>query len=362
MIAIVSIFLTDKILAQPRIGVLIGSYGDIDDVETELRPFIRNTLTDPDILPLPAWLRATIADAGWYIERRKIKAQYAAIGGRTDTRQRSRDQVTLVAEALKARGIDAYPYVGFTMTSPFVASAMETAQKDGIETLYVLYQGAQYAHDTAQILFRHVQHYLRKNPQWPVKVVGIRSFSDDRRFVDLVGHSIERRLATDLGAYGSEDICLFLSAHGNVIRGPQESDPYMSQVMGVIRRLEERFAHLEVSYGFHNHDEIPGVPWSQPSNEKSIKSLAKKSCQAVLVNGQISFTVDNLETLYNQAVEIPAVLADETARLKIPPKKVVVDGIFNSDRDFVQFLADLVEEAERGQGDLVDLNQPTFLQ
>jgi ferrochelatase len=356
VLLLVTCFFSDNASAKQLIGVMFGSYGDIDDVDTELRPFIRNTLTDPDILPLPAWLRATIADAGWYIERRNIRAQYKAIGGRTNSRALSQEQARLVAEILGDRGSDVRPYVGFTMTTPFVADALDAAQEDGIETLYVIYQGAQYAKDTAQILFRHVQEYLKKHPSWQVKVVGIRSFSDDRRFASLLASNIERRLEKDFSGYSADDICLFLTAHGNVLRSSKESDEYLMQVRRIIQNLKERFHNLDVSYGFHNHDEIPGIPWSQPSNGKAMQNIAQKPCQAVLVNGQISFTVDNLETLYNQVIEIPALLNKETEKLKGKPKKIVVDGAFNNDPEFVHFMADLVEEAARGEGDLTLLS------
>ena len=356
VLILITCFFSDIASAKQLIGVMFGSYGDIDDVNTELRPFIRNTLTDPDILPLPAWLRATIADAGWYIERRNIRAQYKTIGGRTNSRRLSQDQARLVAEILGNRGHDARSYVGFTMTTPFVAEALDSAQEDGIETLYVIYQGAQYAKDTAQILFRHVQEYLKKHPSWQVKVVGIRSFSDDHRFASLLARNIERRLQKDFSEYSDDDICLFLTAHGNVLRRSKESDEYLIQVTRIIQNVKERFNNLDVSYGFHNHDEIPGIPWSQPSNAKAMQNLAQKPCQAVLVNGQISFTIDNLETLYNQVVEIPALLNKETERLKVKTKKIVVDGVFNNDPEFAHFMADLVEEAAQGEGDLINLN------
>ena len=342
--------------ADTKIGILIGSYGDIDHVKTELRPFIRNTLTDPDILPLPAWLRATIADAGWYIERAKLLEHYAAIGGRTGTRLMSQKQAEAVAAELQRRGLNAKGYAGFTMTTPYVSTVMDQIRADGVDQLIVLYQGAQYSHDTTQILFRHVTDYLNKHPDWKVDVVGVRSFSDDPRFGSLIEANINRELKDSLSRFDPGDVCIYLTAHGNVKRLEQQGDPYSSQVMRVINSIRDRFSSSQVFYGFHNHDEIPVVAWSKPNDTESLNTVAAANCKAVLINGQISFTVDNLETLYNQLIEAPEILSKALAQRHLPSKEVVVSRVFNLDPDFVSLSADISEEALQGAGDILPLS------
>lgn len=344
------------IQAQERIGILLGSYGDIDDVTTELAPYIRNTLSDPDVLPLPWWLRRGIADVGWYWERREMERQYAAIGGRTGMRELSQAQAEKIAQVLQQRGYDARAYVGFTMTFPFVASALDQARMDGINKLFVIHQGAQYAKDTTQILFRHVRKYLSQHRDWDIQVSGIKSFSDDPRFVELISERINRQLSTDFAEFSADDVCIFLTMHGNVMHLAQQGDPYLAQVMRVVDALKVRFSNFDVSIGFHNHDGIPGVQWSQPSNQKALKDLAQKTCRAVLINGQISFTVDNLETLYHQIIEGPEVLQTEIRGRRSPEKIVKVDKIFNDDDDFVALMADIVVEANQGLGDILRLS------
>lgn len=338
--------------ASERIGLLFGSYGDIDDVDTELAPYIRKTLSDPDVIPLPWWLRQGIADVGWYWERGEMRKQYAAIGGRTGMRDLSKEQAAKVAQNLRDHGYDAYSYVGFTMTTPFVAHALEQARVDRIDKLFVLYQGAQYAKDTAQILFRHVRAYLAEHRDWHVQVIAIKSFSDDSRFIDLISRRIDQRLANDFAEYSSDNVCLFLTMHGNVTHLAEQGDPYLDQVMRAVAALKQRYAQLDVSFGFHNHEGMPGVRWSQPSNERALKDLAQKPCRAVLINGQISFTVDNLETLYHQVIEAPAALHAELRQRRSPAKQIVVEKIFNSDDDFVELMATLVIEADHGLGDV----------
>lgn len=342
-------------MASEKIGVLFGSYGDIDDVGTELRPFIRTTLTDPDVLPLPAWARATIADAGWYIEKNGIEAEYAAIGGRSNMRARSKVQAEAVATVLQHRGYDATAYTGFTMTFPFVAEALTKAQADGVNKLFVFYQGAQYSKVTGQIVFRHVKEYLARHPEWNVSVIAIKSFTDDPRFLDLIVTRIDRQLRTSFATYSSEDVCLFFPMHGNVERLSREGDPYVPQIQRVVDGLRALYPLSPLFIGFQNHDEIPLLKWTQPTTDTSLVTVAAHSCRAVLINGLISFTVDSLETLYDHAIDEPQVLLKETSKLGQSPKYVVVEKLFNEDPDFVALMANLVEEAGQGQGDLTIL-------
>ena len=56
-------------LKQKKIGLILGSFGDVDNKE-EIEEFVKNTLKDPDILPLPKPLRQIIANGGWHIDKR----------------------------------------------------------------------------------------------------------------------------------------------------------------------------------------------------------------------------------------------------------------------------------------------------
>lgn len=346
---------TQGVLASDKIGVLFGSYGDIDDVNTELRPFIRATLTDPDVLPLPPWARATIADAGWYMEKKGIQEEYAAIGGRSNMRATSKAQAEAVAAELGHRGYDATAYTGFTMTFPFVDEALTKAQADGVGKLYVFYQGAQYSKVTGQIVFRHVKEYLARHPEWNVNVIAIKSFTDDPRFLDLITKRIDHQLKTSFADYANDDVCLFFPMHGNVERLSREGDPYVPQIERVIDGLRARYPSSPIFVGFQNHDEIPFLKWTQPTTDTALANVADHACRAVLINGLISFTVDSLETLFDHAIDEPRVLLQETNKNGRSPKPVVVEKMFNDDRDFVDFMASLVEDAQKGQGDLAIL-------
>ena len=333
-----------------KVGLLFGSYGDADDL-SEVRELVTNTITDPDVMPLNGFVRSIVGTFGWYFVKDGLLDEYRAIGGGTGFRARSQRQADLVAQQLQDQGLDAQAYTGFTMTFPYVYDTMDRIREDGIEQLVVFYQGAQYSHVTGYIVFREVNNYLADHPDWDVEVIGVRSFSDDPRFQNLVAENIDDVMETDFAGVPREDICVFLPMHGNVMHWINQGDPSYDQMLRVVDSISDYFPENYVSYGFQNHDEIPFTAWTEPNTDTALDELAQQPCSHVVINGQVSFTVDSLETLYDHSIAEVEYL-DEAASAAGLPKEIVVDEMFNEDPLFVEFLQNLALEALAGQGDL----------
>lgn len=339
--------------AQERVAVLFGSYGDIDNA-AELEGLVKSTLTDPDVLGLPAWLSGIIAHFGWKMEKQGLYEEYEAIGGASNMRANAQRQADAVAAKLSSQGIEAKGFIGFTMTSPSVADAMIRIRAEGFDKIVVLYHGAQYSHVTAQIVFRHVNKYLQANSDWSPEVTGVRSFSDER-FADLLISKIQSRLELDFSEIDQGDMCIFLPMHGNVMSLVKSGDPYVPQTEFIVESIRNAFPAAFVSIGYQNHDEIPFVAWTQPDTDKALTEVAKKDCKGVLINGAVSFTVDSLETLYDHTIDEPNFLRKEISRLGQASKKIFVEPMLNDDPDFVDVLGDVINEALNGVGDIEQL-------
>ncbi len=333
-----------------RIGVLVSSYGDVDNPD-EAKDLVINTVGDPDVIGLPRFMSRPIAVAGWQMVSRETLEEYQAIGGGTNFRATSQLQADSVASYLRSKGYMATGYAGFTMTTPGVASALARAQADGINKLVVFYQGAQYSHVSTYIVFREVKKYLAMHPEWQVDVVGVKSFYKDPEFIDLVASNIEQRLNSAEFRSASE-ICLFLPMHGNVMKWTEKGDPYYYQTLESIAAIRTRFPNLQVEYGFQNHDQFPGIKWTQPKDEATLTNLAQKSCSHVIINGQLTFTVDNLETLYDQAIGERNFLSEKSGG----SKTIFVEKMFNNDQRFAEILGNIAIKALNDDGDLEKLN------
>jgi ferrochelatase len=326
-----------------KIGVLFSSYGDVDH-PSELKDLVINTVSDPDVLSLPWWLSGIIAQIAWYQGQDGVWDEYEAIGGKSNYRENSWKQANLVASLLQEEGYDVTPYVGFTKTFPYVEEALHNARKDGIEELVVYYQGAQYAHTTAYITFRDVKKYLKKYPEWDVKVTAVRSFFADDEFNNLIVNDIKKRISIDIPDVPAEDICIFLPAHGQIMKWINQGDPYLDQLLYNIDYIKEAFPENPVHFGFQNHDEFPFVKWTEPTFEKAITDMADESCSHVIVNGKLSFTVDSLETLFDHQVEIKHLLEESGKEFGIE-RTVYAEPMFNDDPDFAEYLKGLTIDA-----------------
>ena len=341
--------------SQMKLGVLFGSYGDVDSGE-EAKELVTTTLQDPDMIPLPRAARFALANLGWIAKNRAIKAEYAAIGGKSNFRANSQLQADLVASYLKQKGFQATGYTGFAFTFPHIEPSLAKAQRDGINRLVVFYQGAQHSRVTSHIVFRNVKAYLKNHPEWRVKVTAVKSFSDDPRFIELMAASIQKQIQDNFPNTDPSDVCLFLPMHGNIMTWINQGDPSYNQMMAVMEKLKERFQDHPVYYGFQNHDEFPLLKWTQPKDADSAINVGLDPCRKVVINGRISFTIDSLETLYDHVI-IQKDIIIKKAREMGMQKDVVVATMFNGEPDFARFLADLTIEALRGEGRLLEISE-----
>jgi ferrochelatase len=337
-----------------RVGILLSSFGDIDD-PAEAQDYVIRTLSHPSVIPLPAFMRVKIAYASWMIRGASVLEKYRAIGGKTNYRSVSQQQADLISAKLRSEGIDARGYVGFTFTYPFIHEALKKAQDEGVDHLIVVNQGAQFANVTTGLEFDEVRKYLAAHPEWRVKTTGIRQFSDDPRFQDLVAKSIEKRIKQEFNYVLSNDLCIFLPMHGNIESVIDAGDPSFGQMLRVVQAMQGRFSRYHVSYGFLNSDDIPLLRWTQPKDSDAIRALMATGCRHVLINGRISFTVDSIESLYDQGIAEKNLVYKSASELGFTPAKVTVEKMFNVEGDFISFQATIVKEALAGRGDLETL-------
>ena len=129
--------ISGQAMAEPaeRIGVMVSSFGDVDKKE-EIESFVKTTLLDPDVAPLPNFARSLIVWLGWELKKKSIYEEYEAIGWATHFREQSQRQADAIAARLRAEGHDARGYAGFTMTFPSVEETLATMRRDGINRVY----------------------------------------------------------------------------------------------------------------------------------------------------------------------------------------------------------------------------------
>lgn len=336
-----------------KIGVLFASYGDIDSLN-ELESYFKNSFSGIALDGLASPFREWLTEIVWQIQKEDSSEHYREFGIETHYRKNSQQQADIVEQKLRNVECEVKTYVGFNFTFPYISEALSRAQADNITELIVINHGSAYSEETTGLNFRDVSEYLKSHQEWDVKVTGVKSFARDERFIKLLGDKIEYRLNYTFGEVSPNDICIFLPIHGLPLSAERNGDPYISQTAYIIKKLSERFAKYSLQYGYQNHEysfTSLFIKWTQPRAEDIAKEIAKDSWKNVLINGQISFTIDGAETLGDQAIELRKIICDTASN-----KRVYVEKMFNTDDEFTTFMKELILDVLQGQGDLISLS------
>ena len=128
--------------AGRKIGVLLTSHGDIDELEVE--PYVRSAFLKNVGVPLPRFIREIIQDPAYWIAKDGIIEQYEIIGP-TKYRGNAQLQADAIQDALLERGVDANIYLGYNFMPPFIEDAVDLARRDGVTDLIVFNKGAQFS-------------------------------------------------------------------------------------------------------------------------------------------------------------------------------------------------------------------------
>jgi protoporphyrin/coproporphyrin ferrochelatase len=333
------------VATERKVGILFASYGDVDKPE-EVENYVKSAIRDPDVSPIPFYLKGIVAELGWLLQGKSAAEEYRVIGG-SNYRASSRAQADMVQKQLANQGLEAKTYIGFVFTYPYIRETMAKIQEDGITDLVLFYQGGQYSKVTQYINVREVKTYLKNHPEYTPRVTVVKSFSDDPRFRDLLADSISKGVSEFFPGEKPSDVCVYLPAHGLPMYLPENGDPAFGQMIAAYKDMKARFPEHLVVTGYQNHAEL-GAKWTLPDSDEQAHWLAAGAdCPNVFISGRISFTIDNIETLYDEAVG-----QRETILKARPDTKVAVQKAFNSEPDFVNFLAELSIEALNGIGDL----------
>ncbi len=286
---------------------------------------------------------------GWLLTGKGAEEEYKVIGG-SNYRATARNQADEVTKLLAAEGLAVKTYTGFVFTYPYIRETIAQIQADGVTDLIVFNQGGQYSKVTQGINVREVTTYLKAHREYSPTVKIVKSFSDDMRFRDLLAKSIQTGISENFSKVNPSDLCIYLPTHGLPIALPNHGDPAYFQMLSAYEDMKDRFSEYLVATGFQNHAEL-GTKWTLPDSDKQAEWLVKSAgCKNILINGRISFTVDNIETLYDQNVQQRKVIFEAN-----PSIKVVVQKSFNAESDFIKLLADLTRDAIQGKGDVETL-------
>lgn len=317
-----------------RIGVLLFNLGGPETLD-EVRPFLFNLFSDPDIIRLP-W-RALQKPLAWLISTQRYnlsRSYYEQIGGGSPLRRITDEQARSLEQALANRDIAARAYVGMRYWHPFLEDAIEEIRRDQVTHLVVLPLYPQFSISTTGSSLNRMNELISANGAAAHRVSVVKQWHDDASYLD----SLTASIAEELARFPDPDpsrIHIVFSAHSVPVRYIEEGDPYLDQTRETVRSVMERLgSNRPHSLSFQS--KVGPVKWLRPSTDEMIRKLAGDGVsQLVLV--PVSFVSEHIETLY----ELDILYRHVAEEVGIAHYRRV--PALNCRSDFIDALAGLVE-------------------
>ena len=280
-------------MAEPIaiVGLNLGGPDSLDAVE----PFLYNLFRDPDVIQL-GWASPLQGALARFISRRRAplsRAAYAQIGGRSPILDETRAQMTAVADALRARGVDARPFVAMACWHPFSDEAVAALRKDGVRRAVALPLFPQYSETTTGSSLKALARAVAA-AGGDVALATVRSYPAAPGFVEAVATTISAALATLPEPLRAEAPILF-SAHGLPESYIRRGDPYLDEIRTTVGAVERRLAlggRAQLAF----QSRVGRQRWLGPYTEHALDALADAGTRAVVVC-PIAFTGEHVETL-----------------------------------------------------------------
>ncbi|MBI3607841.1 MAG: ferrochelatase [Nitrospirae bacterium] len=283
--------------AAPKTGVVLFNLGGPETLD-DVRPFLVNLFSDPDVISLPTPLRRALA---WWIAKRRApiaRGYYEQIGGGSPLRRLTAEQAAALEKSLAAHG--AYKVVvAMRYWSPFTEDAVEELVAYRPDRLVLLPLYPQYSFATTRSSVDHFRRVWATQGRPATQVATVAQWYDHPGYLAAMVERIAETLAQMPVGDGSP-VHLVYSAHGIPLSLIKKGDPYQRHIEEEVKlltaRLDEwRSAPARVHLGYQSR--VGPTKWLEPSMESLLHRLGQAGVRRLLMV-PISFVSDHSETLY----------------------------------------------------------------
>lgn len=298
-----------------------GSPGSMNDIESYLLNVRGGRPTPPPVVE-------------------KIKARYAAIGGRSPLLQISRAQ----ASALDARLNELSPgsacrvFLGMRHWHPYIHEAVEQIRQASARHIVALCMTPYYSKLSTQAYFDQLDRALAGD-KIPVRVTHVPTWHAHPLFIQALAAKIGCALDATPEAKGADGKIVF-TAHSLPVSPSQGDDSYAEQVAHTACAVAEQLGLApglwELCY--QSAGATQGE-WLGPSLDTRLDQLAQTGAKHVLV-APIGFVSDHIETLYDLDIEA----ASRAKERGLAFRRVEA---LNTDSAFIQALAQIILQGDQ---------------
>lgn len=286
-------------ISTERIGVILFNLGGPERLD-EVRPFLYNLFSDPEIIRLP--IRALQKPLAWMIARFRAnhsKHYYELIGGGSPLRRITDEQAAALERELSKQlppGVSVKVYVGMRYWHPMTETAVRRIVDDGVTRLVVLPLYPQFSvSTTGSSIKAMIRELERLGGRREIRRHYITRWFDNEEYLDALTRKIAAQIE-QLPDQTPRNVHVLFSAHSIPLSYVERGDPYerhtRQTVWSVMQKLGNLYPH-HLSF----QSKVGPVKWLEPSTDQMIRRLAREGVrQLVLV--PVSFVSEHVETLY----------------------------------------------------------------
>lgn len=302
----------------------LGAPGTLDEV----RPFLKNLFSDPDIFHFPFGSLGQSVFSSMLAGFRapKSRKNYAAIGGGSPLHKNTLDQVEKLRAALGDSGeykvIAAQRY-----WHPLIADVAKQLRRDNCRKIILIPLYPHYSTTSTLSIVKEWQSQAKGLP----KPIVIERFYAEPDYIKACA----LRIVEKLPAFSEPPHILF-SAHSIPVQRVKDGDPYDNEIRKNMEMIMDQLGR-NYSYSLAYQSKVGPVKWLEPTVEMEIDRLVGEGKKRLLVF-PISFVSEHLETLYELDIQ------KKTYAMANGISQYERANTVQDDDNFINMLASLVRE------------------
>ncbi len=275
-----------------RRAVILANLGGPSKLE-EVRPFLNNLFSDPDIFHFPFGKigRDLFSSLIAMLRAPKSKKYYAAIGSKSPLHENTLNQAFKLQASLSSEG-DFNVLVAQRYYHPFLCEVADRVRAESYDGIIMLPLYPQYSTTTSLSI---INEWRRVSSGLP-KTVYIERFYSEPGYIKACVKQIEAKLVE----FSVSPHILF-TAHSIPIKRILEGDPYEKEVHVNMKLIMDQLGP-NYSYSLCYQSKVSPIKWLGPTVEAEIDRLVSQDVRHVLIF-PISFVSEHLETLYELDIQ-----------------------------------------------------------
>ncbi len=274
-----------------KIAVVLFNLGGPDSLDT-VQPFLFNLFNDPNIIKIPAIVRTPLALLISKLRaRKKAKAIYAALGGRSPLLENTDAQARALEKQLINLG-SVRVFIAMRYWHPMSEQVAKDVKEFNPDEIVLLPLYPQLS-TTTTASSRRVWQIACDNAGLKAPTHYVCCYPTDSGFIEaqtaLAHPHIEA--ARTMGP-----VRVLFSAHGLPEKIVKDGDPYQWQIEQSCQALAEKLQLSADEWQICYQSRVGPMKWIGPSSEQALAQAAQDKRHVVLV--PMSFVSEHSETLY----------------------------------------------------------------